>query len=114
MNDLQEIEATSRKILAMLANRRYEKIDSVTGGIRLTGNEIKNIIDSYGVDVTLPPDGESLDLDIVELYGDDSPKRYSVVFNVWTEQEGKSDMSVELSFIFGKEMSVEIDNVHVR
>lgn len=113
MNDLQEIEATSRKILVMLANRRYEKIDSVTGGIRLTGNEIKNIIDSYGVDVTLPPDGGSLDLDIVELYGD-SPKRYSVLFNVWTAQEGKSDLSVELSFIFGKEMSVEIDNVHVR
>jgi hypothetical protein len=54
-----------------------------------------------------------LDADIVQVEGV-SPPRYSVRYDLWTKEEGRSDLSIELTIQFEHYgLQVELDNIHV-
>ncbi|MGD8619980.1 MAG: hypothetical protein PVH54_12445 [Gammaproteobacteria bacterium] len=71
-------------------------------------------IKEYGSMIVMPPSKAFEDLDIIEIEGS-SPKSWSVRFDFWTEEEGLSDLSLELTLISSEEdlLKVEIDNIHV-
>ena len=111
MND--KIKNTIFQIISLLVNRRYDEIVKMTKGVRLQAFHIKDAIDEYGKTLAQPPQDAYENLDIIEIENT-TPKKWSVRFDLWTEEEGRSDLSIELTLIdaTGDFMEVELDNIH--
>jgi hypothetical protein len=60
------------------------------------------------------PPGESFkQMDIIEVK-DAVPAQWSVRFHLWTYEEGRSDLSLELTLIEqGEGYIIELDGIHV-
>ena len=56
----------------------------------------------------------SINIDAIEITEAD-PKSWSVRYDLWTEEEGRSDLSLEVTLIESdnKLMRVELNNIHV-
>ena len=101
-----------RRILAGFVAEDYTAVERMTCGIRLSSGQIRDAIEDYGGTVVAPP-AEALDeLDVIEVQGS-SPRRWSVRFDLWTEEEGKSDLTMELTVEQGTPVKIELDNLHV-
>ena len=105
------IEETVRTIYALLLNRQYQQIETLTEGIRLTAQEIEELISDYGRNLASYP--EKVEFDVIEITGYD-PRSWSVVAPVYTI-EGLSDLSIEmtLSQKGADILKIKLDSIHV-
>ncbi len=108
------IVKTLRFILNLFVLGDYDALEKVSNGVRLTAEEMKSAIREYGDTISMPPDIAFRDLDIIEIVGTE-PQAWSVRFDLWTEKEGVSDLSLELTLIDSANdlLQIEIDNIHV-
>lgn len=61
----------------------------------------------------MPPDGSYRLMSVVRVRGAEPPK-WSVAMPLWTENEGRSDLSIELTLIQqGDGFRIEVDDIHV-
>ncbi|HVF30821.1 MAG TPA: hypothetical protein VNA22_07620 [Pyrinomonadaceae bacterium] len=113
----EQIVNTVRKMISLLAEKRYSEIVTWTNGERYPEREIEAVIVDYDVTVVHPPDSfyppqiNALRID------NTSPQEWSVVFPLWTAEEGESDLSVELTCTEGEGVvcaDVDFDSLHVR
>ena len=113
MNE-KKIIHTVKKILDLLINKDYLEIEYLSHGIRLSANNIQEAINEYGCTITYPPLLFKM-IDVVQIKGK-TPLTYSVRLDLWTEEEGRSDLSLEMTLIDigeGDYCKVEIDDIHV-
>ena len=104
------IEVVS-EILRLLVACDYDAIVSMSNGVRLSADQIRFAVDEYGCKLIMPP--RELKLDIIEIEGR-SPESWSVRSDLWTEEEGRSDLTLELTVIDkGDTVGVELDDIHV-
>lgn len=105
-----QLAATVRHLHQLLADRQYEELEAISGGKRLSAENIAKAIGAYGSRVVDPP--KALKLDVVKMAS--RPGSWAVSVDIWTE-EGRSDLSLELTLTEtdGPLCSVEIDNLHV-
>ncbi|MFE9191041.1 hypothetical protein ACFYL6_15640 [Micromonospora sp. NPDC007208] len=83
-------------VLGLLADREYETLASMTGEERLSADEIRTAVESYGRTVVRPPgDGLPPDLDVIEVEGE-GRRRVAATMSLWTVEEGRSDLSLQL------------------
>ena len=82
-------------------------------GIRLKANEIDNAILEYGRVLISYPD--QINLDVIEIENS-YPKSRNVVAPVYTVEEARSDLSIEMTLIQSSkdQYKIELDNIHVR
>ena len=108
------ISNTIRRIVTLLVDEDYLDLEKLSHGRRLTAGEMDQAIQDYGEKLVLPPDEAFEDLDVIKVEASQPPE-WSVVVYLWTEREGKSDLSLELTLteIGNGEFKVEIDNLHV-
>ncbi len=106
---------TVKKLVKLLVEAKYSEIEKWSEGIRLTESEISNSIADYGAFLIFPPSDFFFDLDVIEVKNS-KPQKWSIIFPLWTEKDGKSDLTVEITCIKsqGKLYDIEIDNIHVR
>jgi hypothetical protein len=108
------VESAVREVVRLLVDRRYIDVEAFTAGNRLTATEIEQAIREYGATLIFPPEDAFDSMDAIEVEGV-SPPKWSVVMPLWTQQEGRSDLSLELTVEQRLEGTrVEIDNIHVR
>jgi hypothetical protein len=111
----EAIRQAVERIMLMLASRDYRGIEAATRGVRLTAAEVENAVREYGRTVAVPPP-EAYDefLEVVEVRAP-GPRRWSVNMPVWTEEEGRSDLTAELTLVDGEEGALvpELDGLHV-
>lgn len=110
-----KIVLTIKKIVELLVLKRYIELEQLTGGVRLNATEIEQAIYDYDGVLVMPPDGDfENNVDAIEIT-ESSPKSWSVRYDLWTEEEGRSDLSLEVTLIDGGNelMRVELDNIHV-
>ncbi|MCP3850090.1 MAG: hypothetical protein GY694_07630 [Gammaproteobacteria bacterium] len=107
------IEQAVRDIYQLLLNGEYAEISQITDEKRLNSEEISLSVKEYGCN--LVPYPASIELDVIEI-GGSSPREWNVVAPVYTEEEGLSDLSMELTIIENceTELRIELDNIHVR
>jgi hypothetical protein len=105
---------TARQVVRWLVNGDYERIASYTHGVRLSADLIERAVGQYGRKLTMPPEAMFEELDVIEVKGA-APRAWSVRCDLWTEEEGRSDLSLEMTFIDqeGEALAVELDNLHV-
>lgn len=84
--------AVSGQTLIIKCN--YDGVVRLTNGIRLQAEHIKDAINKYGKTFILPPGNVYDNLDVIEIENV-SPRKWSVRFDLWTEEEGRSDLSIE-------------------
>lgn len=89
-------------------------LERLSHGRRLPASEMDQAIKDYGEKLIMPPDDAFENLDVIKVEAAQPPE-WSVRFDLWTEREGKSDLSLELTLteIGNEEFRVEIDGIHV-
>ena len=107
------IEETVKHLYSLLFSKKYEDIEAFTQGVRMSSAEINECISEYGC--KLVPYPEEIALDIVLVEGSD-PKEWSVIAPIYTEEEGLSDLSLELSLIDNNTTFYKtgLENIRVR
>jgi hypothetical protein len=99
-------------LLVLLAEGDYESIMERCPNSRLTGNDLKTAIREYGRKVVAPP-ADYAYLNVGQV-GPTAVPTWWVVADLWTEEEGRSDLTLELTIAFGPDGPViELDNLHV-
>ncbi len=109
------IQKTAKRLVTMLAARDYAGLESWSNGVRLNRAEMESAVRAYGRTVILPPGDTIPNLDAVKVRNAE-PKRWSVGISLWTKEEGRSDLTLEVTMIGsdGDLMDVEIDDIHVK
>lgn len=108
------VESAVRLVVQLLVDRRYVELESLSARNRLTADQIEKSVQEYGRTLVFPPDKAFRSMDVIEVEGV-SPPKWSVVMPLWTEQEGQSDLSLELTLEERLEGTrIEVDNIRVR
>jgi len=112
--ELEKIILTIKKIVGLLVQKKYPEIEQLSCGVRLTAEEISQAICDYDGILILPPENDFNNVDVIEIT-ESKPRSWSVRYDLWTEEEGRSDLSLEVTLIDSKDevMGVELDNLHV-
>ena len=106
------IQATKR-VHELLAAGRYGEAESLCSGVRLAAQDMETAISEYGRTLTSPPPEAYGLLDAIQIRGA-VPPRWSVTMPFWTKEEGRSDLSLELTVTEAPDGPiVEIDDIHV-
>jgi hypothetical protein len=79
----------------------------------MSAQEIRTAIAEYGRTLILPPESAYELLDIIRV-NNVGPEQYSVRMPLWTVEEGRSDLTLELTVrIMGDNLEVSLDDIHV-
>jgi hypothetical protein len=107
-------EPVVRELVAQLAAGAYADLERRTGGDRLRAGEIAPAVAAYGRRLVPFPIADSLELDVVRIPGAE-PKAWSVDVPLRTKEEGRSDLTLQLTVREGRSGTfvVEIEDLHV-
>ena len=108
-----EFTTSVERIVELIVAGRYDQISKITGDQRLDAVSIERAVREYGKRLVMPP-AEALDqLDVVPVRNV-VPPRWSVRINLWTLEEGRSDLTLELTLFEGEgRYVIEVDDIHV-
>ena len=101
------------QVVELLVTGKYSDLENLPHGVRLTAREIANAVSDYGRKLIQPPQNGLKMMDVIEVK-DANPKRWSIVMPLWSEEEGRSDLTLEMTAIdCGASVVIELDNIHV-
>lgn len=102
-----------QEVVRHLVDGRFRELEMLTGGVRLTAGEMADAIRGYGRTLVHPPD-EALRLVEITKREGATERSWHVVAPLWTREEGRSDLSLELGLTEGPDgIKVEVDDIHV-
>ena len=102
-----------REVVQMLLAGDFDGIERLTGGIRLSAKDMRTAVQNYGRTLILPPEGMEKGLSIEEIENA-VPRAWAVDCDLWTKEEGRSDLTLQLTLIANdSELRVEVDGLHV-
>lgn len=113
MNQIVHLYPLIERLTSLMVNRQYFELEKLTKSARLPATQIKEAVEGYGKTVIAPPSSGYNQIDAV-LVKDSHPKTWSLVIPLWTKEEGKSDLSIELTVIETQpDYTVELDDIRV-
>jgi len=108
-----QLKEQVQRVIGFLVAGRYSELESLTNGIRVSAQEMATAIADYGRNLVSPPEEAFRLMDVVEVPSADPP-RWSITMPLWTREEGRSDLSIELTVIVAdKGFTIELDDIHV-
>jgi hypothetical protein len=109
------VESGVRDLMGLLASPNYQELEGFTRGAGLSAADVARAIQEHGKTVVPCPEPIEDVLDILEVTGKIRPT-WSVVVPVYTREEGRSDLSVELTIVElgGERYGIAIDDIRVR
>lgn len=112
-DDKQAIQSALREVVELLVSQDYDRIEKLTGGSRLSANEIEQGIRDYGRTLVSPP-LEAYELADVIQISNSAPPEYSIRFRLYTKEEGRSDLEIQATLKKqAGSMVIELDNILV-
>lgn len=118
MNDRQTIEPQLLELIestvALLTEGRFEELAKLSHGVRMSAAAMRRALCEYGRTLAIPPKDLYRYLSIVEV-SSSGPRKWSIAVPLWTEEEGRSDLTLELTATETPTgLTLEIDNLHVQ
>ena len=116
------IKESVRMITNLLAMGEWQAIENMTDGRRLSSDDLRSAVVEYGGTLVPIPDFELARLEIVHVSPrglksfrfSRSRQMFAVAVPLWTKEEGRSDLFLELSLSEEDGLfEIEIDNLHV-
>ena len=112
--NFSKLQVTLRALTEGLAKGDYEGVCGMARTTRVKPADLERVVREYGRHLVVLPAVTLRTIDIVPI-SDSNPQRWSVIVPLWTQEEGRSDLSLELT-IEDSAMSlysIEIDDLHV-
>lgn len=104
---------TVKTVVDLLVDAKYDELEQLTSGTRLSSEEMARAVRQYGRVLVAPPIQAYDELDVVQVR-QATPPRWSVRMSLWTAEEGRSDLSVEMTVVErNKGFGIEVDDIHV-
>jgi hypothetical protein len=101
------------EIVPLLVAGRMEDIQRIDRGGRMKADEWRTRIAEYGKTLRKPPQGDFETSDVIPLQGQEG-SAWSVWYRLWTVEEGKSDLAVELTVYYdGQNVEIDADSLRV-
>ena len=109
----EQLKEPVNRVFALLVAGKYAELAALTHSKRLSAKEIATAIAEYGKKLITPPEDASRFMNVVEVTNA-QPKRWSIVMPLWTQEEGRSDLTLELTVIeHQNDFEIELDDIHV-
>lgn len=110
----EKLRRTVIHIVKLLVERKYDDLASLSEGKRLTAMNLRRAIDDYGRHLVMPPMASFEQLNVIKIQ-DSVPAQWYVGVDLWTTEEGRSDLALELTLTDspGDLCLVELDDLHV-
>ena len=109
----EQIRSAVRVLVKQLVAGEYDALVAGVKESRLSSEDMRQCVEQYGRTLVLPLDLACSELDIVEGVDADTPT-WSVRMPLWTREEGKSDLVLELTTYLGNSgTEIELDDLHV-
>lgn len=110
----EKLRRTVQHVMSLLENEAYGELESLSGGVRLSAEEMKEAVEGYGRKIACFPEAGYRELNVVEVRNS-NPKQWSVNVPLVTKSEGRSDLTLSITLIeSGTQMyKVEIEDIHV-
>lgn len=110
----QKILNTAHHLVSLLLSGNFDELERLSNGVRLSSKEMETAIAEYPATFEMPVKMDFDDMDVIEVTST-NPQQYSVNINLWSEEEGRSDLTLEVHMVESDEeiMRVEIDDIHV-
>jgi hypothetical protein len=102
-----------QQVIRLLVAHQYHELEALTGGERLSATEIRTAVAEYGRHLVEPP-SEAYGLLVAVRVWVSEDETWFARMPLWTAEEGRSDLTVELTIIFrGGGATVELDGILV-
>lgn len=103
-----------RQLVGWFVLGDFQAIADRSKGVRLTPDMMRRAIKEYGRTLVMPPEEAFSNIDAIRVSMTDQPT-WSIRFDLWTKEEGRSDLSLECTIIVCSDgfIDLEIDNLHV-
>jgi hypothetical protein len=107
------VQSALDEIVPLLVADRMEDIQRIDRGGRMKAHEWRTRIAEYGKTLKSPPQGDFESSDVIPLQGQEG-SAWSVWYRLWTVEEGKSDLAVELTVYYdGQTVEIDADGLRV-
>ena len=112
--DSGKLRVTLSALTDRLAQGDYEGLCRLARASRLRPADVERAVLEYGRRLVPLPLTAFQAIDVVPVSGS-NPQRWSVVVPLWSKEEGRSDLSLELTLEDADTptYSVEVDDLHV-
>ncbi len=109
----EKLYRTVAQVIKLLVEGKYDKLEALDMGERLTTSDLQKSVDNYGRCLVIPPSEAFEQMNVIEIM-ESTPVRWYVGVALWTE-EGQSDLTLELTLIDSSDNCylVEVDDLHV-
>jgi hypothetical protein len=106
--------ALLKQVVEWLVAGDFNAVAAATNAYRLSAEQMAHAIRIYGQTLMTPPSSSYESLDIVRVTRASEPT-WSVRFDLWTLEEGRSDLTLEctISMPSTGSAAIEIDGIHV-
>lgn len=109
----EQLKEPVRQVITLLVAGNYAELETLTSGVRLTAKDIATAVADYGRKLLLPPEEGFGLMNVVEVKNA-KPRQWLVTMPLWTREEGRSDLTVELTLIERQNsFAIELDDLHV-
>lgn len=88
------IETAVGVVVGLITRGEYDVVESLTRGRRLSAGSLREAVETYGRSLVPPPEGWTQVVDVVPV--ETTPGTYFVAAPLWTAEEGRSDLTLEL------------------
>lgn len=107
------VQSVTAEIMELLASGQYDALVRKCATSRLSPGDLRGTIQSYGRRVVVPPQSAYRLLDAIQVRKASVPT-WSVRMPLWTVEEGRSDLTIELTIaIADSKATVELDDLRV-
>jgi hypothetical protein len=112
--DAAKLRITLTAITDRIARCDYEGVCQLAQTSRLASSELERVVLNYGRHLVPLPSTAFEAIDLIPI-SNSRPQQWSVVVPLWTKEEGRSDLSLELTIEDSATPAyrVEIDGLHV-
>jgi hypothetical protein len=114
MNE-ERLQSAVQHAVDLLVSGKYFELEALSGGRRLSAAELEQAVRDYGRELTNEPGGKCSWRERVEIRSPENREGWSLYVDLWTVEEGRSDLTLELTVWESADggLEVEIDDLHV-
>src|SRR5688500_4313886 len=105
---------TVEEVLRCVVAQDFDTLLQIAPGSRMTAEDLRTALADYHREPIMPVAPVEELFDVVEVHGS-SPASWSVGLPLWTKEEGRSDLTLEMRFIDSDAdlYTIEIEDLHV-
>lgn len=99
------------RIITLLVSKEYEELTNEIDCQGLSSSDILAIIEDFGETLVVPKLEQLEELNIIDI----DENEWAIDFDLWTQESGKSDLTIQLTIKRNsdKSLDIKLDDIHV-